>query len=292
LRLGLAFAGTYNETGHEEHCPDINGPGCAGEEVPPQWHALRLFFGELRLHADYGVLDWLSVDLQLSLRVVDIRFQLQDLDRQPIPPPFGEEIHHRNETLVGVTDPWLGLRAARRVGDWLVAGRVGFTVPIGRTVENPFRLGREGRQHQHIQFGTGTVDPFAQVELGRRFGRFAVEAWALARLPLYRNRHGYQGGMNVIGGLRAQVELGRGRWRLGLGLLGYHERAERWSGVAENEGNLGRTDLLIEPSVSWRFGGSWALEVTVRAPVWSRVVGAQLTPAVGQVGISRAFQLP
>ena len=55
LNLALSVTGTGAQTGHVESCPDINGPGCASMPVPDEWHDLKLFFGELRLHAEYGI---------------------------------------------------------------------------------------------------------------------------------------------------------------------------------------------------------------------------------------------
>ncbi|HNN91711.1 MAG TPA: hypothetical protein PKI03_05565 [Pseudomonadota bacterium] len=284
--------GTYTETGHEEHCPDINGPGCAAQPAPAQWHSLKLFFSEVRLSANYGLLDWLSADLMWSLRIVGIWFQLQDLARKPIDSPYGEEIHHRTETLVGLSDPWLSLRAVQQWERWALAVRLGVTLPVGATVENPFRLGREGQSHQHIQFGTGTVNPFSEVEVQRQLGRFTVSAWMLSRVPLYANHHGYQAGPMVLTGVRALSDLWLKRWHFTLGALVYHEKPERWDGVVETEGNLGRTDLMLEAVIAWRFTGQWTLGLSARFPVWSHVTGAQLsTPAIVELSISRPFQL-
>ncbi|MFO0575330.1 MAG: hypothetical protein U1A78_15165 [Polyangia bacterium] len=284
--------GTYAETGHEEHCPDINGPACAARPVASQWHDLKLLFSEVRLAANYAALDWLSLDLMWSLRIVGIWFQLQDLGRRPIDAPYGEEIHHRTETLAGLSDPWLGLRFAGQGDAWAMAFRLGSTLPVGSTVENPFRLGREGKSHQHIQFGTGTVDPFAEISAQRQLGRFTLGAWFLTKTPVYRNCHGYQGGAMMLGGLRALSDLWLSRWQFTLGALAYHERPERWDGRIETEGNLGRTDLMLETAVAWRFTGPWTLSLSARFPVWSQIIGAQLTtPALMELSLSRPFQL-
>ena len=77
-----------------------------------------------------------------------------------------------------------------------------------------------------------------------------------------------------------------------LGALVYHEKPERWDGVVETEGNLGRTDLMLETAIAWRFTGQWTLGLSARVPVWSHITGAQLTtPAIGELLISRPFQL-
>ena len=262
------------------------------QEVPAQWHDLKLFYGELRLQASYGILDWLSADLMWSLRLVRIGFELQDLGRRPIDQPYGEELHHRTETLVGLTDPWLGVRLAGPVRGWEVSSRFGVTLPVGATVENPFHLGREGQSHQHLQFGTGTVDPWAEVMVQRRVDRFTLAGWLLGKAPLYENRHSYRAGAMLVGGLRGTSDLWLPRWQFQLGLLAYHEQPERWSGIVETEGNLGRTDLMLESAITWRFAGPWTLGIGVRVPVQSWIIGAQLnTPAIADITVSRPFQL-
>jgi hypothetical protein len=293
LNLALSFSGTGARTGHAEHCPDINGPGCAAMPVPDEWHDLRLFFGELRLQAEYGITDWLSIDLMWALRIVRVDFELQDHGtRMPIAPPYGTELHHRTETLVGLTDPWLSLHAAKVLGRWAFVFRAGLTLPVGSTVANPFALGRRGEAHQHIQMGTGTVDPLAGVELRRALGRFSLTGWLLARASLYENRHGYRAGSRVLAGVSVASDLWRDRWWFTLGALVYNEQPERWDGLTETEGNLGRTDLLVDTAITWRFHGRWAATLGARVPFYSHAVGAQLnTPAIAQLTLSRSFDL-
>lgn len=291
--MALSITGTGAHTGHVESCPDINGPGCAMMHVPDEWHDLTLFFGELRLHAEYGITSWLSTDLLWSLRVVHVGFTLEDaVTRRPITPPFGPDLHHRTETLVGLTDPWLSMRAARTIGPWAFVFRLGLTLPVGSTVPNPFELAREGKVHEHIQLGTGTVDPLAGVELRRGVGRFSIAGWMLAKTSLYQNAHAYQAGSQLLAGFNASSALWTRRWWFMLGALVYNEQPERWSGITETEGNLGRTDVMIDTALSCRFARKWSATLSARIPVYSYTVGAQLnTPALVELGIARAFDL-
>src|SRR4051812_44167121 len=261
--------------------------------VPDEWHQLGLFFGELRLHAEYGIARFISVDLLWSLRVVHVDFQLEDAaTRMPIAPPFGPDLHHRTETLVGLSDPWLSVRMAKLVGPWAFSFRLGLTFPVGSTVPNPFELGREGQSHEHIQLGTGTVDPLAGVEVRRTVGRFSAAAWMLAKASFYRNPHGYQAGSQLLAGVNVSSDLWLPRWRFLLGALIYDEQPEHWNGVTETEGNLGRTDLLLESAVSWQFRRRWGVTLGAKVPLASRAVGAQLnTPAIGELSFARAFDL-
>lgn len=288
----MGFASTYTRAGHEERCPDINGPACAAHPVDEQWHDLGIYYADVRARVEYGLTDWLSLDVMWSLRIVKIDFELQDLARRPIDAPYGEEIHHRDETLVGPTDPWLTLRVLKRLGPWSFAWRAGVTLPIGSTVENPFALGRAGRAHQHIQLGSGTVDPVVEVEVRRAVGRFEVSPWLLARVPLYENRHGYRLGAQLFAGLRAASDLWTRRVDFLLGVLAYHEQPERWSGAVETEGNLGRTDVMLETTIGVRLPRGIRLIFGGRAPLFSKTTGAQLTtPAIGDLMLSVPFRL-
>lgn len=261
--------------------------------VADEWHDLNLFFSELRLHAEYGITRWLSVDLLWSLRIVHVDFKLEDAaTRMPITPPFGPDIHHRTETLVGLSDPWLSFRAAQLLGPWAFVFRAGITFPVGDTVPNPFALGREGKSHEHIQFGSGTFDPLVGVEVRRQIQRFSLGGWMLAKTSLYQNSYGYQAGSQLLAGINLASGLWTKDWWFMLGTLVYNEQPERWSGVTETEGNLGRTDLLLETSISWRFHDKWSATLAAKFPVYSHAVGAQLnTPAIAEIGLSRSFDL-
>ncbi len=263
------------------------------QSVPPEWHDLNLFFSDIQLHAEYGLTRWLAAELEWALRIVHLQFTLEDLaTRQPIAAPFGGEIHHRTETLVGPNDPWLSLRAVKQLGPWAMALRLGLTLPIGSTVPNPFALGREGKEHHHIQFGTGTVDPLVGTEIRRLIGRFTLTGWLFDRAPLYENGHGYRAGNQLLGGMAATSNLWLRRWTFSLGLMVFHEEPERWSGIVETEGNLGRTDLLIDTAVGWQFADPWSVSLAVRVPIVTWAVGAQMgTPALGVLSVSRRFDL-
>jgi hypothetical protein len=291
LNVSLSVTGTGAHTGHVESCPDINGPGCALVAVPDEWHDLTLIYGELRLHAEYGITSWLAADLLWSLRLVHVGFQLEDAaTRTPITPPFGPDIHHRTETLVGPTDPWLSLRAAKTFGPWAFVFRLGVTLPVGSTVPNPFELAREGKVHEHIQFGTGTLDPLAGVEIRRSVGRFAITGWTLAKTSLYQNSHHFQAGSQLLFGANAAGGLWTRRFWFMLGALVYQEQPERWDGITETEGNLGRTDLMLDTAITCRFAHRWSASLSARIPVYSYTVGAQLnTPAIVELGIARSF---
>ena len=73
----------------------------------------------------------------------------EDLARQPYVPPR-PDTHHRNETLLHVSDPQIALLLGRPAGAWTLNTSLGASVPLGGTEPNPFALGRLGLPHQHF----------------------------------------------------------------------------------------------------------------------------------------------
>ena len=259
----------------------------AMDDTPPvAWHVQDITAADAALVAEYGLAPGLGLSLTSFYRQVTTRIHFLDAERQPIVLPNGD-IHHRNETLNGVGDPWALVVGSKAVGPWSMAARAGVSIPLGRTEENPFELGRRGLPHEHIQFGTGTWNPMLGLSVGRLFAKTSVMVSALARLPLYENAHGYRAGDRYDASLVADRRLG-GRWRAQAGLDLAHERAERWSGVIEEEGNLGRTDLLAAAALVRQVGTAGALSLQVKVPVFTHAHGSQVDyPAIVGLAWSR-----
>ena len=155
LLLGARLMGTSVNVTHEASCPDL-GPVCASRAEPPQVHDQRFLIAELRVFAELSVRDWLSFELQLPMRVSATTIVFRRLDGSAFTPEYGD-IHHRDETLVGLGDPWLQARLHATWGIVSAAVSAGATLPVGRLEQNPFALGRAGLTHQHVQFGSGTL---------------------------------------------------------------------------------------------------------------------------------------
>ncbi len=250
------------------------------------WHVQDITVADAALVAEYGLARRLGISLTSFYRQVTTRVHFQDAARQPVDLPQGD-IHHRDETLTGPGDAWATLVAGGGIDAWSIGGRAGVSIPLGRTVENPFELGRRGLVHQHIQFGTGTWDPVAGFSIGRRFGPTLVVGNVLARFVISENEHGYRAGNRYQTGLTADRGLG-GPWRVYTGLRLVHEEAERWSGVVEEEGNLGRTDLLAAAGLARRIGRAGAVTLAVNVPLYAHAHGAQVRyPAIVALGWSR-----
>jgi hypothetical protein len=267
---------------HNEHLAADLGPH---EEHATIRHVQDMTTADSGLTVGYGLTGRLGLEAALFLRTVVARIEFEDLAGDVIEPADGD-IHHRDETLTGPGDPWVMAVSGRAAGAWSLSARAGVSVPLGRTEANPFALGRRGLTHQHVQFGTGTWDPILGLSAGRRLGRTALVASALARLPLYENGHGYRAGRRLLLALHADRPVA-GAWRAQAGLDLAREAAETWDGVVEEEGNLGRTDLLLSLGAARAVGGA-TLTLGVKVPLLTRANGQQLDyPVIVVLGVSR-----
>ena len=232
----------------------------------------------------------MALQASLPLRIIDTRTDFTDLDGDSISLDY-ENIHHRDETIVGVGDLQLLLHAGRRYGRSAVGLRAGLSLPTGKVHEDPFRLGGEGEPHQHIQLGTGTFDPVLALDVGRPFGAWSVSAFTQIQVPLYEGGEGYRAGTRSVGGISVSRPIGGVSARLGV--TAARESAERWDGsVPVEDGNLGRTDLYVGPGVTVPFGADSTASIDVNVRAYGRATGAQLDmPVVVSLSVGRLFHL-
>ena len=246
-------------------------------------HDQRVANAEARLIAELGIRTWFAATVVLPVRVFHTTIRYLGGDGVPvaIENPY---VHHHDETLVGVGDPWLLGRAATSAGGFVLGIRGGVAIPLGRTEPDPFVLGDAGVPHEHSQFGSGTFEPLVGIDAARIIAGVRVDAFALSIQSLYASSRGYQAGDRYAGGLGAASALGTKRLRVRATIEGQHETAETWRGtVHTDEGNTGRTDLLAGIEASWRISDDWHLGVSAKLPVYTHVQGGQLdsSPFVG-----------
>ncbi len=276
---------------HPSECPDI-GPICQVRDEPPQLHDQHFTVAELRATVEYGLTDALGVELQLPVRLNRTTVRFTALDGTPLVLDY-ENIHHRDETLFGLGDPWVQGRYAWRLGEVRLTARAGFTVPLGSTVEDPFALGAAGLPHQHVQFGTGTVQPLLGLEASRSWGKWGGRAWGQTQLSLGENRFGYRAGHRFAVGLAAEGPV-VGDLRFSVGGDVVNEQPERWNGLVQQDGNLGRTDVLAGAGLTYPLGAV-RLGLTLRVPVYQHIIGhhGQLTyPGILQLNAGTTFGGP
>jgi thiol-disulfide isomerase/thioredoxin len=255
-------------------------------------HDQHIFLEESRLSAAIGLPDDIGLSVVVPLRAFSTTIRYLDTMGNVVQ-LVHPGIHHRNETLVGVGDPLvLGSIGAGRSGWWFTA-RAGASLPVGRTQPNPFVLGDEGLPHEHFQMGTGTIDPVIDLEVSRAWTRWRAGAYALAQLAFYEDSYGYQVGDRYAGGVDVVRTIGR-RWRVDGGAFVDKQLADRWAQTPDpTEGNLGRFDLMLTGGASWIAARDLSVDLGVKVPVVTHVVGGQLDmPAIVDVGVTWSFGGP
>jgi hypothetical protein len=301
VTVALNLTGTTMHVVHSEACPDI-GPICGQRDEPAQLHDQRFWIGELRPVVALGLTSTFGVEAQVPVRVVHTTIQFRRLDGTAFTPDY-ENVHHRNETLSGISDPWLLGRASGVIGDLRITTRAGLGLPLGATEEDPFARGRAGLSHQHIQFGTGTFYPVFALDAGLPLAHdlLRVGGYGQALVFVYENQHGYHAGNRYAGGLWGDVEVIVPKLRVGLAADLLNEQPERWGGVAQQDGNVGRTDVLVGGGLSYVFG-SVVASLSVKTPVYQHFIEVshrhdtdpgQLTyPAIVNLAVQTSFGGP
>lgn len=247
-------------------------------EPQPNRHEVTVDWFRVEFHVAYAIdANW-EVKTLIPFDIKRQRARYKHEDGSSFDNPLGD-IHHRDETLSGITDvqQWVRWTTHRVLHDSVsfTAG-FGLTIPIGRTEPDPYRLGDEGERHQHIQFGTGTVDPLAGMTVRVDHAWWGLTASLGGTYPLYRNRHGYRGAPSGEAALnfRARVTSWFGAY---AGLFGIAQGRAYWnSGV---DPNTGYTSTGMRLGLNFAFGDH----------VWISPTGAYVFDTVTPYG-SETFQ--
>ena len=291
MRGSAILSSTSINVVHEAGCADP--ANCAEVPVQPLYlHDQDIYPTELRAMLELGLTESWGIEAQLPVRVVATRIRFTTPAGAPYV-PLDADVHHRNETLAGIADPWLLGRYGTMLGGALVTLRAGLTLPLGRTEENPFALGDVGLRHQHIQFGSGTFDPIAAADMSKGFGKLQLAAYVQGQISLYQNRHGFRAPARGYAGVQLGTRLvGKLNGAIGPDVL--YEGPERWDGVIRQDGNLGRTEVLIGTSLRQNFGDNM-ITLLVRVPVYRHIVqgsealGRLSSPVIASLIVSRSF---
>lgn len=276
LRLGVGLSPLAASHTADEHLPD----GTAIEV----WHRQSSFIMDLRLAADLGLTPAVAVTVEVPLRLFQTAIRYEDLAGDVVAIANGD-VHHRDETLVGLGDPRVGARFGLRVDAWRLGATVGLRLPVGRSEPNPYTEAAETTRHEHFQFGTGTVDPELGLTVDHDFGRAPGHAsgdvslglWGFMRAALYQNRHGFQAGNRYAAGLAVATSFGLAAWRFSATLDANGEQAERWDGKPPiGDGNQGRFDVHAGLGVTVRPSATLFASVSARVPIYTHIVGGQL----------------
>ena len=141
--------------------------------------------------------------------------------------------HHRNETYTGPTDQdvLLGYQTQGLFteNDFLM-GRIGTTIPFGKTEEDPWKLGNAGLEHLHIQFGTGTFNPIADLHYSLPLYKgLGANASIRGKFPLYANSKTYRGSREAT--YTAGLNYRFNNWlSFQTSYLGFYQSYAYWAG--------------------------------------------------------------
>lgn len=291
VRASAVLSATTLNVIHEAGCADP--ANCHDLPVqPPFRHDQNIYPGELRAVGELGLSREWGIEAHLPFRVTNTTIRYTDLSGAPYQ-PLDPEAHHRNETLAGVSDPWLLARWGGLLAGVAVSARAGTTIPLGHTEPDPFALGAQGQRHQHIQFGNGTFDPLLVLDVTRKVGRVDVGVYGQAQLTLYENSKGFRAGNRLFTGAQVGM-LAFGKMTVAFGLDVLSERPERWQGKVQQDGNLGRTELLGGVSLT-RPLGSTVASLVARFPLYRHIVtgdepqGRLSSPLMVSLVLSRTF---
>lgn len=225
------------------------------DEPPPHEHRVGVGLTHAELRADFGLRENVQLAVRLPYDVKGMRVRYFLLDGTPFTPPYGD-IHHRTETLRGLSDPSVRLEAAR--GGWIFGA--GTSLPLGDTVEDPVRLGNEGKTHQHIQFGSGTFQPILSAQFANR--RFV--AAAEAKLSLYQNGEGFRAPAELNWSLGPTFRVGR--VTLDPRLAGQRQGIGRWNGQIDEGSGFHNGGVRLHLSVPYR---GMTIAPSVYRELWS-----------------------
>ncbi len=187
------FSATQIFVTHDAVCPEISPVHCAEPGgLPFHTHHQGMQLARLNGLVAVGLGKGLQVKGELPLDRKKMTIEYKDKDGKAYDPPY-QNIHHRNEVLMGPGDGRLHLEYFHSVGKtWTLGGSTGATIPLGKTEVDPYELTEKSLSHQHIQMGSGVVSPVASLRVIQQGHRWGMMASAQGLMSLYHNDKNYK----------------------------------------------------------------------------------------------------
>lgn len=275
---------------HVAECPDL-GPECEGPVEPtPFNHHIDQVIAETALTVSLGITPYFGLDTRWSLRVADVNPTYSELDGTPKDLP--NDIHHHDETLVDITDPWLLGRVGAVMGPLTSVARLGLTFPVGRTEPDPYELGRRGESHQHLQAGTGTFVPVVGFGLAYAIEPVTIGLGGIGLFNAYENSEGFRAPVRLYANHRVSVALFDGVLTPNVEAAIAHEGEEYWNGAPGEEGSNVRTEVYLGGGLALRFYEQWIVEGAARARVATLTDAPSFeTGGLFSLALSTSFEL-
>jgi len=259
--------------------------------VQADQHVLDTVLMNLDLEIALALTNRIELGIRLPFRQASADAKFLDETEEEI--PDFTSIHHRDEVLRGLGD--VTLKAKYRLilptseRSLLIDLNLALSLPTGGIEDDPFELGRQRKEHQHVFFGTGTFDPSLGLIVGYRFEQMMLAAEILWRGSVYPNERDYQGPQVVLGRLNADIPFLE-KWSVRTGVELYQEWPAQWSG--QNARNSGRLDLTPLVAISWSPTEMISSYLLFKRPIVIDVSGGQVSlPFVVGAGLSASFDL-
>ncbi len=209
-------------------------------DVPLHRHhvTLNIFRVDIGLKYQFGSQWMLEANIPYETKVQEATLEeiesVTQAEREAI--IRNRDNHHRNETYTGLTDSdvFLGYHTVGllKENDFLM-GRIGTTIPFGKTEEDPWKLGNAGLEHLHIQFGTGTFNPIADLHYSLPLYKgLGANASVRGKFPFYENSKTYRGSRELT--YTAGLNYRFSNWlSLQVGYLGFYQAYAYWAGAQD-----------------------------------------------------------
>lgn len=251
----------------------MSAVGNLPERVTEHRHEVKLDVVRFDIGFKYQINSHFQLDALLPYEIKDQNANIGGLDkiddeemRRKI--LLYQEIHHRDETYRGFSDMDLLLGYYRHttfLNNDMLFVKVGTTIPLGKIEDNPWTLGDKGMEHLHIQFGTGTFNPIA--DLNYSFPIYAglrANASLRGKYPFYENRKKYLGSKDITytAGLNYRVN----DWlSFQTSYLGLYQSYAYWSG--EMDINTGLRFSMASFGTSIATPYNVPLSITLMLPI-------------------------
>ena len=210
--------------------------------IPDHEHHIKLALLHAELSATYGLRPAFALSLRLPYDVKDQRVRYTTLGGAPFVPPYGD-IHHRTETMRGMSDGDLLLLWSPSP-QWRFG--IGTSLPIGDTVDDPVAAGREGRTHEHLQFGSGVFAPVAQ--LG--WSGAHASAFLQATIPVTTNGRGFRAPKHFVWSAGPSFDVAR--VRVAVNAAGQYQTIGRWHGETDEGTGFSNGGIRLQLSIPAR----------------------------------------
>ena len=179
-----------------------------------------------------------------------------------------QNIHHRNQTYRGISDMDILLGYNRQgilmENDSLTA-KFGTTIPLGKTEDDPWKLGAMGKEHLHIQFGTGTFNPIGDLRYSIPiYGGLAANVNLRGKFPFYENSKTYRGSWDVT--YSAGLNYRLNDWlSVQTSYLGLYQSYAHWAGDIDINTGLQFSMASLGASIATPY--NVPLSITLMLPI-------------------------